>query len=103
MPRKRSTDKNDMPSAIARSDKQVQELWKQVHARSVDRYGEGPSADRVAYAVLKNEYKEQGDRWVRKTNRRPLDPPRARGPAPHPSPTETSRAPSARGRTARPG
>lgn len=101
MPRRKSTGKDDMPSAIARSEKQVQELWKEVHARSVNRYGEGPSADRVAYAVLKNEYKEQGDRWVRKTNKRPSDPPRAHGPASHPSSTDKSRAPSARGRAAR--
>jgi hypothetical protein len=102
MPRRKSTGKSDMPSAIAKSEKPVQELWKEVHARSVNRYGEGPSADRVAYAVLKNEYKEQGDRWVRKTNKRPSNPQHARDPGPHPSSTE-SRAPTARGRVAHSG
>ncbi len=98
MPRRKSIGKSDMPSAIARSEKQIQELWKEVHARSVNRYGEGPSADRVTYAVLRNEYKEQGDRWVRKTNKRVSDSQRAHSPTPLPSATDKSRRPTARGR-----
>lgn len=100
MPTRKSNGKSDMPSTIVKSDKHAQDLWKKVHASAVKTYGEGASAHRVAYAALKNEYKKQGDKWVRKAHKGPSDPQAARGPTTRPSSTAKHRAPTARGKVA---
>ncbi len=100
MPGKKSNGKGGMPSTIAHSDKHAQAIWKKTHASALKTYGEGASSHRVAYAALKNEYKKQGDKWVRKAHKGPSDPQAARGPTTHPSSTARNRAPTARGKVA---
>jgi cation transport regulator ChaB len=55
-----------IPRTILRSDQHAQNIWKEAHDSSVETYGEGGRAHRVAYAALKHQYEKKGDRWVRK-------------------------------------
>ncbi len=96
----KSNGNGALPSTIQRSDKHAQDLFKKARASARNTYGSGASEYRVAYAALKNEYKKQGDHWVRKGHKGPSDPQAARGPTTHPKSTAEPRAPTARGKVA---
>ncbi len=96
----KSNGNSDLPSTIQRSDKHAQELFKKARASARKTYGRGASEYRVAYAALKNEYKKQGDHWVRKAQKGPSDPQAARGPTTRPKSTDKPRASTARGKVA---
>ncbi len=87
MPSKKPSAAGDMPDTVARSDRHVQDLWRVVHARAVQRFGKGVSAERVALAALEKEYRQQGDRWVRKTRQALPRQPARRGAIPRPTST----------------
>ncbi len=91
----------DLPSTIKRSDKHAQDIWLKTHNSAIKTYGEGQSAHRVAYAALKHEYKNQGDKWVKKAHKGPSDPQAARGPTTRPKSTDRRRAPTAGGKVAK--
>ncbi len=97
----KSRGNSDLPSTIQRSDKHAQDLFKKARASARKTYGSGASEYRVAYAALKNEYKKQGDHWVRKAHKGPSDPQAARGPTTRHKSTDEPRAPTARGKVAK--
>ena len=97
----KSGGNSDLPSTIQRSDKHAQDLFKKARASARKTYGSGASEYRVAYAALKNEYKKQGDHWVRKAHKGPSDPQAARGPTTRHKSTDEPRAPTARGKVAK--
>ncbi len=99
--RGRSNGNKAVPSTITRSDKHAQEIFKKARASAKKTYGEGASGYRVAYAALKNEYKKQGDHWVKKDKKGPSDPQAARGPTTKHKSTDEPRAPTARGKVAK--
>ncbi|MHB8618590.1 MAG: ChaB family protein [Chloroflexota bacterium] len=65
--------RNEVPSTIARSDERAQDIYKKTHDSAVETYGEGERAHRTAFASLKHEYRESGDRWVPKGHKGPSD------------------------------
>ena len=76
-----------MPQTIARSDKHAQAIWQKTHDSAVKTYGEGAAAHRVAYAALKHQYEQKGDKWVAKGWKGPSDPQAAQGYKDKPKPT----------------
>jgi hypothetical protein len=63
-----------MPNTIRRSDTRAQEIYAKTYDSAVESYGEGERAHRTAFASLKHEYCESGDRWVPRGHRGPSDP-----------------------------
>lgn len=98
MPSKKT--KSDMPSTIKRSDKHAQDIWQETHDSSVETYGEGEAAHRVAFASLKHSYEKEGDRWVKKDEKGPSDPQAARSSTSRKKSTDPDRAPTAGGKVA---
>ncbi len=93
--------RTELPSTIQRSDKHAQEIFKKARGSARKTYGKGASEYRVAYAALKNEYKKQGDHWVKKDKKGPSDLQAARGPTTKRKSTDKPRAPTARGKVAK--
>jgi hypothetical protein len=57
----------DIPQTLLRSDKRAQEIWIKARDKAADKDGPGVSAERAAYAVLKQRYEKKGDHWVKKS------------------------------------
>ncbi len=98
--RKEESEATELPSTIARSDKNAQKTWQKAHESAVKTYGEGRSAYRVAYAALKHSYEKKGDRWVKKAEKGPSDPQAATGPTTNPKSIE-GKKPTAGGKVAK--
>jgi hypothetical protein len=58
---------SDIPQTLLRSDKRAQEIWVKARDKAADKDGPGVTAERAAYAVLKQRYEKKGDHWVKKT------------------------------------
>lgn len=58
--------KEDIPSAIERSAKHAQHIYKKALKSAHKQYDSEARAHRVAYGALKHEYKKSGDHWVKK-------------------------------------
>ncbi len=58
--------RQELPSTLERSPKDVQRTWIKAHDSAVEQYGEGERAHRVAYGALKHKYEKVGDHWQRK-------------------------------------
>lgn len=64
-----------------------QHIWLKAPDVAVKTYGDGERAHRVAWAALKHEYTEVGDKWVPKGWKGPSDPQAAQGARDTPKPT----------------
>ena len=71
MPRDRGTD--DIPATLQRSPAKAQRLYKKVHDRAVEQYGEGERAHRTAFDALKYSFEKVGDHWEPKRQKGPSD------------------------------
>ncbi len=65
--------RQEMPSTLARSSKQAQDLGAAVHDNAVEQSGEGERAHRTAFAALKHSFEKVGDHWEAKAEKGPSD------------------------------
>ncbi len=56
----------ELPQALRRSSKEVQEVFSTAHESAIKRLGEGEDAQRAAYGVLKQSYELHDDHWIPK-------------------------------------
>jgi len=54
---------SEIPSTLRRSPAKAQRTFAKAHDATVQEYGEGERAHRVAYAALKHSFEKVGDRW----------------------------------------
>ena len=68
------TQRDRLPSTLARSPKKAQETFTKTHDSAVETYGEGERAHRTAFASLKHSFEKVGDHWEPKKRKGPSDP-----------------------------
>ncbi len=68
------TDKEDLPSTIARSPKKVQRTYAKTLDSAHETYDSEERAHRTAFAAVKHVAEKKGDRWELKEEPGPSDP-----------------------------
>src|SRR5215210_8935400 len=73
------TEKEDLPSTIARSAEKVQRTYAKTLDSAEEQYDDEERAHRPAYAAVKHVAEKKGDHWELKDEKGPSDPQSAQG------------------------